>query len=53
MLRIINGEVYDPTNGINGEVRDICVADGKIVAQVEPDSQVIDARWHDRDARRR
>ncbi len=32
MLRIINGEVYDPINGINGEVRDICVQDGRIVA---------------------
>ena len=43
MLRIINGEVYDPTNAINGEVRDICVADGKIVADVPPGSEVIDA----------
>jgi formylmethanofuran dehydrogenase subunit A len=43
MLRIINGEVYDPLNGINGEVRDVCVADDKIVSQVEPDSPVIDA----------
>ena len=25
MLRIINGEVYDPINNINGEVREICV----------------------------
>lgn len=32
MLRIINGEVYDPQNGITGEVRDIWVEDGKIVA---------------------
>jgi len=31
MLRIINGEVYDPVNNINGEVRDICIEDGKIV----------------------
>ncbi len=43
MLRIINGEVYDPLNGINGEVRDVCVADDKIVSQVESDSPVIDA----------
>ncbi len=43
MLRIINGEVYDPLHGINGEVRDICVADGKIVAELPPDSPVIDA----------
>jgi formylmethanofuran dehydrogenase subunit A len=35
MLRITGGKVYDPANGINGEVRDICIADGKVVAQVE------------------
>src|SRR5512136_487488 len=42
MLRIINGEVYDPTNGINGEVRDICVQDGQIVADA-PGARTIDA----------
>ncbi len=31
MLRIINGKVYDPAHNIEGEVRDICVAGGKIV----------------------
>ncbi|HEX5272144.1 MAG TPA: formylmethanofuran dehydrogenase subunit A [Gemmataceae bacterium] len=35
MLRITGGKVYDPANGISGEVRDICVRDGKIVADVE------------------
>jgi formylmethanofuran dehydrogenase subunit A len=34
MLKIINGEVYDPANNINGEVRDICIGDGQIVASV-------------------
>lgn len=34
MLRIVNGQVYDPINGVNGEVRDICVQDGKVVADV-------------------
>lgn len=29
MLRIINGEVYDPTNGINGQVKDLCVEGGR------------------------
>lgn len=43
MLRIINGEVYDPLNGVNGEVRDVCVADGKIVSEA-PDGKVIDAQ---------
>ena len=35
MLRITGGRVYDPANKINGEIRDICIADGRIVADVE------------------
>jgi formylmethanofuran dehydrogenase subunit A len=35
MLRITGGKVYDPANGINGEIRDICISDGRIVADVE------------------
>jgi formylmethanofuran dehydrogenase subunit A len=35
MLRIKGGKVYDPANGINGEVRDVCIQGGKIVADVE------------------
>lgn len=35
MLRITGGKVYDPANNINGVVKDICVADGKIVADVQ------------------
>jgi formylmethanofuran dehydrogenase subunit A len=34
VLRITNGAVYDPINGVNGQVRDICVQDGKIVPDV-------------------
>ena len=34
MLRIAGGRVYDPANGIAGEVRDVCVQDGRIVADV-------------------
>jgi len=30
MIRIINGEVYDPANGINGQIREIVVEGGKI-----------------------
>ena len=43
MLRITNGRVYDPTNKIDGEVRDICVRDGRIVADVPLDARRIDA----------
>src|SRR5437868_1453266 len=34
MLRITGGTVYDPAHNINGVVQDICIADGKIVADV-------------------
>src|SRR5262249_25748996 len=32
MLRITGGKVYDPANGIDGAVKDICISDGRIVA---------------------
>jgi formylmethanofuran dehydrogenase subunit A len=44
MLRIAAGRVYDPANGIAGEVRDVCVQDGKIVADVPGHARSIDAR---------
>ena len=34
MLRITGGRVYDPANGINGEVRDLYVQDGKFASSV-------------------
>lgn len=43
MLRIANGRVYDPANGVDGEVRDVCIAEGKIVADVPADAKRIDA----------
>lgn len=36
MLKIVNGQVYDPANGIRGEVRDIWLAGGKVVAAPAP-----------------
>ena len=30
-LRIAGGRVYDPANGVAGEVRDVCLSDGKVV----------------------
>jgi formylmethanofuran dehydrogenase subunit A len=41
-VRIHGGKVYDPANGVHGEVRDVCVRDGRIVADVE-DGRTIDA----------
>ena len=35
MLRIKGGKVYDPANNVNGEIKDICISDGRIVADVE------------------
>src|SRR6266513_2644357 len=35
MLRITGGRVYDPANGVHGEVRDVCVRDGKVVASLD------------------
>ncbi|HEV3437213.1 MAG TPA: amidohydrolase family protein, partial [Gemmata sp.] len=44
MLRINGGKVYDPANGVNGEVRDICISDGKIAADVSGEAgRTIDA----------
>ena len=33
MLKIINGQVHDPANGVKGEVKDIYIENGKIVAR--------------------
>jgi len=35
MLRIKGGKIYDPANGVHGEVRDVCISDGRIVADVD------------------
>lgn len=43
MLRITGGKVYDPANGLDGVERDICIADGRIVADVTG-GRTIDAR---------
>ena len=42
MLRIKGAKVYDPAHGINGVVQDICIADGKIVADVS-EGRTLDA----------
>jgi len=47
MLGILNGRVYDPEHGIENEVRDIWIKDGRIVAaeEIEPQqAETIDAR---------
>jgi formylmethanofuran dehydrogenase subunit A len=39
LIKLKGGKVYDPAQGINGEVRDIYVRDGKIVA-ADPSARV-------------
>jgi formylmethanofuran dehydrogenase subunit A len=43
-LRISGGEVYDPANGIHGEVRDVLVEDGQIVGELPAGVPTLDAR---------
>jgi formylmethanofuran dehydrogenase subunit A len=44
MLRIASGSVYDPANGVAGEVRDVCLSEGKVVEDVPAHAPRIDAR---------
>src|ERR671937_638409 len=44
MLRIAQGRVYDPANGVDGELRDICLDGGKVVEELPSDAPRIDAR---------
>ena len=43
-LRIVNGRVHDPANGIDGKTQDICIQDGKIVDDVPSNAKKIDAQ---------
>src|SRR5918996_1990587 len=43
MLRIAQGRVYDPANGIDGEVRDVCLDGGKVVEELPSHAPRIDA----------
>ncbi len=39
-----NGRVFDPMNGINGEIKDICISNGKIVEKVSGSAKEIDLK---------
>jgi formylmethanofuran dehydrogenase subunit A len=43
-LRIVGGTVHDPANGVDGEVRDICIESGRIVAELPDGAPSLDAR---------
>ncbi|MBK7717308.1 MAG: formylmethanofuran dehydrogenase subunit A [Gemmatimonadetes bacterium] len=40
LIRLAGGRVYDPAHGINGEIRDVWVRDGHIVATPGPDAPI-------------
>lgn len=45
MLKIVNGKVYDPANGVDGEIKPIAVKDGRIVPEdaLDATARTIDA----------
>ena len=43
-LRITGGSLYDPANAVDGDVRDICIEDGRIVASLPDSAPRLDAR---------
>ncbi|MBV8220728.1 MAG: formylmethanofuran dehydrogenase subunit A [Solirubrobacterales bacterium] len=43
-IRITGGAVHDPANDVDGEIRDVCLKDGKVVGEVGPGARRIDAR---------
>jgi len=40
LIKLSGGTVYDPANGVSGEVRDIYVEDGRIVAAPSPETRI-------------
>ncbi|HWE09365.1 MAG TPA: formylmethanofuran dehydrogenase subunit A [Solirubrobacteraceae bacterium] len=43
-IRISGGRVHDPANDVDGEIREVCLQDGKVVADVGPEARRLDAR---------
>jgi formylmethanofuran dehydrogenase subunit A len=43
-VRIRGGAVWDPAHGRRGEVGDVCIEDGRVVASLPPASPVFEAR---------
>ena len=43
-IRITGGRLHDPANAVDGEIRDVCIEDGKVVPEVGPEARRIDAR---------
>ncbi len=43
-LRITGGTVHDPANGVDGEIRDVCIENGRVVEALPADAPKLDAR---------
>ncbi len=43
-LRITGGTVHDPANGVDGEIRDVCIEGGRIVERLPAGAPTLDAR---------
>ena len=43
-LRVSGGTVYDPANGVDGQVRDVCIEGDRIVADLPASAPRLDAR---------
>jgi formylmethanofuran dehydrogenase subunit A len=43
-LRITGGAVHDPANGVDGEIRDVCIESGRVVESLPADAPKLDAR---------
>jgi formylmethanofuran dehydrogenase subunit A len=43
-LRIVGGAVHDPANGVDGEARDVCIENGRIVDRLPSNAPTLDAR---------
>jgi formylmethanofuran dehydrogenase subunit A len=43
-LRIVGGALHDPANGVDGEMRDLCIEEGRIVASLPDGAPTLDAR---------
>jgi formylmethanofuran dehydrogenase subunit A len=42
-LRIVGGTVHDPANGVDGETRDVCIENGRIVERLPSDAPKLEA----------
>src|SRR3954453_23657708 len=43
-LRLVGGSIYDPANQVDGEARDLCIEDGRIVASLPDGAPTLDVK---------